>query len=166
MHTSPFISSEPILLGVLESSEEYDSEDSLHSHEDERSSSSLTEFEPLPDGLETVVLDLDRDTTMILHDEPLEMENQFAMEFCEAPTLESEEKDSTNEHGSFTFDIPRKPCSFNATPESGMLSAPCTHEDYSHLIVLFCKIFRRLVVDVYVYRKHCRFRGCTVALTL
>ena len=35
MHTSPFISSEPILLGVLESSKEYDSEDSLHSHEDE-----------------------------------------------------------------------------------------------------------------------------------
>ena len=66
----------------------------------------MTEFEPLPDGLESVVLDLDRDTTMIFHDEPLEMENHWAMEFCEAPTLESEEKDSTNEHGSFTFDIP------------------------------------------------------------
>ena len=66
-------------------------------------------------------------------------------------------KDSTNEHGSFTFDIPRKPCSFNATPELGMLSAPCTHEDYNQLKVLFCKIFRRLVVDIYVYRKHCRF---------
>ena len=35
MHTSPFISSEPVLLGVLESSEEYDSEGSLHSCEDE-----------------------------------------------------------------------------------------------------------------------------------
>ena len=31
MHTSPFISSELVLLGVLESSEEYDSEGSLHS---------------------------------------------------------------------------------------------------------------------------------------
>ena len=30
MHTSPFISSVPVLLGVLESSEEYNSEDSLH----------------------------------------------------------------------------------------------------------------------------------------
>ena len=37
MHTSPFISSEPVLLGVLESSEEYDSEDSLHFCEEERS---------------------------------------------------------------------------------------------------------------------------------
>ena len=35
MHTSPFISSEPVLLGILESSEEYDSEGSLHSCEDE-----------------------------------------------------------------------------------------------------------------------------------
>ena len=154
MHTSPFISSEPVLLGVLESSKECDSEGSLHSCEDERSSSSLTEFEPLPDGLESDVLDLDRDTTMIFHDEPLEMDNQWAMEFCEAPTLESKEKDFINEHGSFTFDIPRKPCSFNATPESGTLSAPCTHKDYSHHIILLCKIFRRLVVDVYVYRKH------------
>ena len=80
MHTSPFISSEPVLLGVLESSEEYDSEDSLHSHEDERSSPSLIEFEPLPDGLNFDVLDLDRDTTMIFHDESLEMEKQWAME--------------------------------------------------------------------------------------
>ena len=88
------------------------------------------------------------------------------MEFCEALTLESEEKDSTNVHGSFTFDIPRKPCSFNATLESGMFSAPYTHEDYNQLKVLLCKIFRRLVVDVYVYRKHCRFCGCTMALTL
>ena len=59
MHTSPFISSEPVLLGVLESSEVYDSEDSLHFCVEEHSSSPLIEFEPLPDGLESVVLDLD-----------------------------------------------------------------------------------------------------------
>ena len=78
----------------------------------------------------------DRDTTMIFHDEPLEMENQWAMEFFEAPTLESDEKDSTNEHGTIIFEIP---CSFNSTLESGMLSAPCTHEDYNHLMVLSAK---------------------------
>ena len=87
-------------------------------------------------------------------------------EFCEAPTLESNEKDSSNEHGNLTLDIPRKPCSFNTTLQSGMLSAPCTHEYYNQLKVLFCKTFSRLVVDVYVYCKHCRFSGCTVALTL
>ena len=117
MHTSPFISSEPVLLGVLESSEEYDSEDSLHFCEDEHSSSPLIEFASLPAGLEYVVLDLNRESTSSFHDASLEMENQWAMKFCEAPTLESNEKDSSNEHGNFTFDIPRKPCSFNATPE-------------------------------------------------
>ena len=88
---------------------------------------------------------------MIVHDASLEMENQWAMEFCEAPTPESKEKDSTNEHGSFTFEISRKPCLFNATPESSMLSASCTHEDYNQLKVLFCEIFRMLVVDIYMF---------------
>ena len=71
---------------------------------------------------------------MISHDESLEMENRWAMEFCEAPTLESDEKDSIDEHGTVIFEIP---CSFNAIPESDMLSAPCTHDDYNHLMVLF-----------------------------
>ena len=110
----------------------------------------MTKFEPLPAGLEYVVLDLDQDATIIFYDESLEMKNQWAMELCEVPTLESKEKDSTNEHESFTLEMPQKPCTFNATPESGMFSAPCTHKDYNQLKVLFCKIFRRLVVDVYV----------------
>ena len=54
--------------------------------------------------------------------------------------------------------IPHKPCTFDTTPESGTLSAPYTNGDYNHVKVLFSKIFRRVVVDVYVYRKHCRFR--------
>ena len=103
---------------------------------------------------------------MISHDESLEMENSWAMEFDEAPTLESKEKDSLDEHGSFSLEIPQEPCSFNASSESGTLCTPSTHEDYNRLKVLSCKTFRRLVVDAYVYRKHCRFRECSVALTL
>ena len=53
----------------------------------------MSEFEHLPSGPEKVVLGHDQDSTMISHDESLEMENLWAMEFCEAPTLESEEKD-------------------------------------------------------------------------
>ena len=85
MHTSPFISSEPVLLEVVESSEEYDSEDSFHYCEDECSSSPSTKFEPVPDGLEFVVLDLDQDTTMIFHDESLEMEKSWANDQCVCP---------------------------------------------------------------------------------
>ena len=126
----------------------------------------MIKFEPLPDGLEFVVLDLDRDITMIFHDKYLEMENQWAKESCEAPTLESNERDSLNEHGNFTLEMPQKSCSFKATPELGMLSAPRTHEKCNHPKAFSCKIFRRVVVDAFVYRKHYRFCGCTVALTL
>ena len=103
---------------------------------------------------------------MIFHDESLEMENQWAMEFYEAPTLEYKEKDSIDEHGSFILEIPQEPCSFNASPESVKLCAPSIHEEYNCLKVLSCKTFRRPVVEAYVYHKHCRFRGCTATLTL
>ena len=56
-------------------SEEYDSNGILHFCEDERSLSLSSEFEPLPSGPEKVVLDHDRDSTVISHDESLEMEN-------------------------------------------------------------------------------------------
>ena len=85
------------------------------------------EFEPLPSGPEKVVLHHDRDPTTISHDESLQMENTWAMELDEAPTLESKEKDSLDVHGSFTLEIPEEPCSFNASPESGMLGASRTH---------------------------------------
>ena len=103
---------------------------------------------------------------MISRDESIEMENTWAMEFDEAPTLESKEKDSLDEHGSFILEIQQEPCKFNASPESGTLCALIPHEGYNRLKVLSCKTFRRLVVDAYVYRKHCRFRECSVALTL
>jgi len=55
VYTSPFVSSDPVLLEDVESSEEYDSKDSLHSCEDERSSSPSIECEPLPVGPEYIV---------------------------------------------------------------------------------------------------------------
>ena len=64
---------------------------------------------------------------MISHDESLEMENTWAKEFDEAPTLESKENDYLDEHGSFSLEIPQDPCSFNASPKSGMLSTSHTH---------------------------------------
>ena len=76
MHTSLFVSSEPVLLEVAKSSEVCNSEDTLHFCEDERSSSPSNEFEPLPVGPDYVVLNHDRETTSSFHDASLEMENQ------------------------------------------------------------------------------------------
>jgi len=103
---------------------------------------------------------------MITRDESLEMENPWDIEFDEAPTLESIKKDCIDEHGSFIFEIPHDSYSFNVSPELGMLFALSTHEGYNHLMVLCCNTFRRLDVDAYVYHKHCKFRGCSVALIL
>jgi hypothetical protein len=147
-------------------SKKYDSVEILHRCEDERSSSPWIKFEPLLASPEYVVLDHDRNPTMIFHNESLELENQWAMEFYEVPTMESEGKDSIDEHGIFILEISQEPCPFNASPESGMLCAPSMHKDCNHLKILSCKIFRRLVVDAFVYHKHCKFRGCTVRLTL
>ena len=75
--TTPFTSSKPVLSEVAKSatSEEHDSEVTLHFCEDERSLSLLSQFEPLSSGPEKVVLDHNRDSTMLSHDESLEMEN-------------------------------------------------------------------------------------------
>ena len=86
MHESPFIPSESILSEVPKSSEEHDSKVTLHFCEDERSSSLLSEFEPLPSGPEKVVLDYDRDSTMISHDESLDIKNRRATKCLLAPT--------------------------------------------------------------------------------
>ena len=88
MHESPFIPSESILFEVAKSAtfEENNSEEILRFCEDERSLSLLSEFEPLSSSPKEVVLDHDQDSTMLSHNKSLEMENRWAMEFCEAPT--------------------------------------------------------------------------------
>ena len=130
-----------------------------------QASSSLIEFEPRPTSPRCIVLDQDRETTLIFHDEPLAIENRWARESSEALSLECEEKDSIDKHGSFILETP-PPCSFSTPPES---AACCTMNAFAScnlLKTLSSKTFRRMVVDTFVYHKHCKFRGCTIALTL
>ena len=47
-----------------------------------------------------------------------------------------------------------------------VLSASCPYEDSNHLLILISKLFRRMVVDVYVYHKYCKSHRYTVVLTL
>ena len=55
--------------------EEDDSAEPVDISEFETTSRPPIEFEPLPSGFEKVVLDRNRDSTTICHDESLEMEN-------------------------------------------------------------------------------------------
>ena len=130
-----------------------------------QTSSSLIEFEPRPTSPCRIVLDHDRDTAMIVHDEPLEAENPWAGEFNEALPLESEGSESIDKHGSFILESP-PPCSFRSPPE---LATCCTTNAFAScnfLIALSSQTFRRMVVDAFVYHKHCKFHGCIITLTL
>jgi hypothetical protein len=168
MHVSPFASPEPVLTKVADFStpQENDSKDSLHFCEGKQPSFLSTEFEPLSADPYDVVFDHDRETISSFHYKSLEIENSWAMESCEAPTLEFIGKGSTDKHGSFILDTTHEPCLHHTYPEPAMLSAPNTHEGCNHLLVLYCRMFRRLIVDAYVYHKHVKFDVCTVALTL
>jgi hypothetical protein len=130
-----------------------------------QASSSLIEFEPRPTSPCCIVLDQDRETTLIFHDEPLAIENRWARESSEALSLECEEKDSIDELGSFILETP-PPCSFSTPPESAACWTMNAFASCNLLKTLSSKTFRRMVVDAFVYHKHCKFRGCTIALTL
>jgi hypothetical protein len=167
MYTFPFVSSKPVLFEVAEFSalEEYDLEETLHFREDKHLSSLSTEFEPYPTNPYYVVFDLDWKPTLIFHSECCGID-LWAMEFYEALTMKSVEKDHIDEHGSLILGTPQVPCSQDITSESHLLCASCFWQDHNHLLMLFCKMFRRMVVDAFVYCKHCRFCCCSVALTL
>jgi len=86
----------------------------------EQTSSSPIVFKPRPSSPHFVVLDHDRDTTMIIHNEPLGRENHQAREFSEALTLESKGKESVDGHASFILESP-SPCPYNILPELATL---------------------------------------------
>ena len=131
----------------------------------EQPSSSSIEFEPILSSPHCVVLDHDRDTTMIFHDEPFEVENSWARESSEALTLEIEENNSIDEHGSFIVET-SPPCSFSTSPESGTHRTMNTFASCNLFKTLSSKMFGRMIVDAFVYHKHYRFRGCTLTMQL
>ena len=125
----------------------------------------LIELKPHPTSPHCVVLDYNRETTLIFPNEPLMIENHWAREFIEALSLECEESGSIDEHGSFILESP-PPCSFSIPPESATCCATNAFASCNLFIARYSKTFRRMVVDAFVYRKHCKFRGCAVILTL
>ena len=88
------------------------------------------------------------------------------MDMPKAPSLETEKKDSTIEHESFSFDTPHISCSHLESPEIVVLSVACCYEEDNHPSLLVSKLFRRMVVDVFVYNKCCKSRSSTMVLTL
>ena len=46
-----------------------------------------------------------------------------------------------------------------------LFSPTCPYEDHNHLLILILKLFKRMVVDAFVYHKYCKPRSCIMALT-
>ena len=145
--------------------EEDDLDETLELSIHEQPTHPRIELKPHPTNPHFVDPDHNQDTTMIFHDEPLETENSWAREFSEALSLECKESSSIDEHDSFILESP-PPCSFSIPPESATCCATNAFASCNLLIARSSKTFRRMVVDAFVYHKHCKFRGCTIALTL
>jgi hypothetical protein len=126
----------------------------------ERPSTSSLEPKPCPFGHPNVVLDSDRDSTLILH------EKSCAMDIPSAPTLQTKKEDPAVEHKDFSFESPPVSCSLLEPLEFVSLKTTCFHKNHNHISILVCKLFRRMVVDAFIYHKYCRSRGSIVVLTL
>ena len=162
MCVSPLMPPKPILLkGVESSAHKEDDQEELHLCEVEQPPSPLIELRP--SGPWNIVHDGHRETTSIFLNECFEKEDPCALDIPEPTTLESERKNSTNEQGNFSFG---EACSHKESPESSQLGATCSYGDHNHFFILVYKMFRRMVVNAFVYRKHLKFCGCIVVLTL
>ena len=131
----------------------------------------VTSFIPLSPSLELKTCPSDHPNIVFnsgldSSDASLENKNSCAMDIRETPTLESKRRDSTNEHERFSFETPRVSCSLLESLELITLSATCLYEDHNHLLVLICKLFKRMVVDASIYYKYCKSHSSTVVLTL
>ena len=120
-----------------------------HLYETGQPPSPSSKFTPCPSG-------------PMFHSESLEEENFCAMDLPR--TLESMTEKSTNKHE--TFEFPQDSCPNKDSPKFISPRATCSHQDSNHLLNFPSKMYRRVVVDAFVYRKHSRFRGSTMALTL
>ena len=79
-------------------------------------------------------------------------QNLCAMDNIGAPILELKKNDSTNKHGSSSFETPSISSSLLESPELITLSATRFYKDHNYLLVY--KLFGRMVVDAYVYHKY------------
>ena len=123
----------------------------------ERTPSPSLEPKSCPSGHPNIVLDSGRDSTLILH------KKIYAMDNPSAPTLETKKKDSTVEHESFSFETPHVSCSFLESLEFISLKTTCSYKDANLLLILVHKLYRRMVVDAFIYHKYFKSRSCTMA---
>ena len=88
------------------------------------------------------------------------------MDIPATSTLETKKMNSIDKHESFSFETPHVSCSLLESLEFVLLKTTCSYKDPNLLLILVHKLFRRMVVDAYIYHKHCKSHSGTVVLTL
>ena len=81
-------------------------------------------------------------------------------------TLGTKKKDPIVEHESFSFETPQVSCSLLESPELILFSTECSYQDHNLLLILVHKLFKRMVVDAFIYHKHYKSHSSNVVLTL
>ena len=88
------------------------------------------------------------------------------MDIPSASTLETKEMNSIDEHESFSFETPHVSCSLLKSLEFILLKTTSSDEDPNLLLLLVSKLFRRMVVDAFIYHKYYKSHNGIVVPTL
>ena len=103
---------------------------------------------------------LPRSPLVECHRQEMIDEYVWSMNILEGPTLESKKEDHVDEHQSYILEEPQDPCFREKSLDSIFLSTASTYASYTHPILLFYQILKRMVVDAFVYHKYSKARSC------
>ena len=82
----------------------------------------------------------------------------WSVNILEGSTLESKKEDHVDEHQSYILEEPQDLCFREKSPES-IFPSTNTSESYTHPMLLFYQIIKRMVVDAFVYHKYSKARS-------
>ena len=87
-------------------------------------------------------------------------EYAWSMDILEGSTLESKKEDHVDEHQGYILEGPPDLRFHEKSPGSIFSSAACTNESCNHPMFLLHQIFKRMVVDAFVYHKYSKACSC------
>ena len=84
----------------------------------------------------------------------------WSMDILEGSTLESKKEDYVGKHQSYILEEPQDPRFCEKSLESIFPYTTYTYESYTHPMLLFYQMLKRIVVDDFVYHKYSKARSC------
>ena len=104
--------------------------------------------------------DKDGNPVIECHKQEIMDEYVWSMDILEGSTLESKKEDHVDEHQSYILEEPQDPRFHEKSLDSIFSSTNCTYESYTHPMLLFYQILKRMVVDAFVYHKYSKAHSC------